>query len=115
MPGVNEYRVVGITELGTTRYSNQDNLFVQWDQSRQINVTAFPVPAQNLLYVASSKQGTCILEILGADGRTFSTIQLQFEGMPLPIDVGLLSEGLFFLRLSFADGEAAQQRFVKAR
>ena len=113
--GFNEYRVLGITEHGYTRYSNEDDLFVQWDQSGQINVTVFPVPARNEIFVASSKQGECTLEVVSTDGRIFSSIPVSFDGMPVSVNVENLAEGVFFVRLNYNDGETTQQRFVKVR
>lgn len=113
--GFNEYRVLGITRQGYTRYSNEDDLFVQWDQSGQINVTVFPVPARNEIFVASSKQGECTLDVVSTDGRVFSSRPVRFDGMPVSVNIDSLTEGVFFVRLNYNDGETTQQRFVKVR
>lgn len=112
--GVNRYRLVGVDIQGRTVYSNYDEVFVQWDQSEPINVSAFPVPARNELQVASSKQGPCTIEIIGPDGRTHSTKEVNFAGLPVRLDISSLSEGVFFLQLRYTDGNEAHQRFVKA-
>ncbi|MBX2926230.1 MAG: hypothetical protein KF852_00215 [Saprospiraceae bacterium] len=111
--GVNEYRIVGVTVKGRPVRSNEDAVYVQWDHSRTVNVTVFPVPTQNLLYVASSKQGPGVVEILGADGRLHLATSVTFSGMPAPIDVSTLQDGVFFVRLRYADGETGQGRMVK--
>jgi hypothetical protein len=112
--GVNEYRIIGVTVKGRPVRSNEDAVYVQWEHSsRNVNMTVFPVPTQNLLYVASSKQGNCVLEILGADGRLYIANPVAFSGMPVPVDVSTLQDGVFFVRLRYTDGETAQGRMVK--
>ncbi|MBL7792683.1 MAG: hypothetical protein JNK77_10190 [Saprospiraceae bacterium] len=111
--GLNEYQVIGVDAQGRIVYSNREEIFVQWNQLEEINVSVFPVPAQQYIQIASSKQGVCTVELISPDGRSLLLKDLTFNGLPETLDISGLPESVIYIDLQYADGGRARQRFVK--
>lgn len=113
-PGVNRYHVVATDAHGLPIFSNVVEVFVQdFDPGSTIALRVFPVPATNLLRVASSKNGACDISVLNPEGRIMKTEPYNLNGAPASIDLSGLSAGVYSVRLRYADGTVVQERFIK--
>ncbi|MEO0873720.1 MAG: SdrD B-like domain-containing protein [Bacteroidota bacterium] len=114
MPGLNTYQTLGVLPTGLIVASNELEIFLA-EEDNQPLVQAFPSPARDELNVTTNRNGPGVIELLSPDGQRVITRQANFNGTPIPVNVGHLRDGVFILRVRFDNGEVAQQRVVKLR
>lgn len=110
--GANDYWIIGVDTQGKPRFSNIATVFVL-TQSRDLSVFAFPVPARDVVYVTANRSGQASIDVVSADGRVQLSSSGRFGSEPVPVSLGNLSEGVYLLRLRFADGETGSVRIAR--
>ncbi len=111
--GIRKYDVLAAKIQGELAFSNIEEVFLMNDEQEQALVYTFPVPATNLLNVLSNQRGEATLDLISSDGRLLLQRQENFRGLPVPIDVSRVEDGVYIVRLRFRDGQVGQQRVVK--
>lgn len=113
--GIRKYDVLAAKLQGELAFSNIEEVFLMNDEQEQALVYTYPVPADNILNVLSNQRGEATLELVGSDGRVLLQRRENFRGLPVPIDVSRVEDGVYIVRLHFRDGQTGQQRVVKMK
>jgi hypothetical protein len=83
----------------------------------QNQVIAYPNPFTRKITVdlaGSGAQGTGVLYLIGADGRTVSASEYDGEQQPLlELDTEKLAAGTYIIRIRRENGSTIQGRFIK--
>jgi hypothetical protein len=76
-------------------------------------ITIYPVPARNEVFV-SGFEGKGELKVMNALGQVMLSKQVETQpGQPVSIAIDALKDGVYFIEITRADGQAIKGRFVK--
>jgi len=109
--GRNFYRVRYFLDQGTEHESNQEEV-VRKSKNRHV---LYPNPAQNQTFIelTHSEQHSAQVELYRADGQLVSAIKVTDQDVRQAIDLSNLQQGIYILKVHFANGDLDVSRLVK--
>ena len=70
---------------------------------------------QIIIRVTVNRRGAAQIELLSPQGRVQRQQDAQFQGVPIRVPLNNLNDGVYLIRVRFADGEVVQRRVVRVR
>jgi len=108
------YQIIGVSTGGQLVASNEATVFRPENQALT-TVYAYPSPARDDLQVTVNRTGRAVIELVSPQGSVDLRQEADFQGAPVPVTLHQLANGVYLVRLRFADGEVVQQRVVRVR
>lgn len=113
---INYYRLKQVDADG--KYSYSAVVSVNFNTTVQTSiVNVFPVPARDVLNLSfkNNMSQNVSVEVMDLFGKSLISTQLvtDKQNAASAVDISSLSEGVYFLALSFSDGSAEKIKFIK--
>ncbi|MBU0765133.1 MAG: T9SS type A sorting domain-containing protein [Bacteroidetes bacterium] len=94
-----------------------DLIYIDYDMITDIGNIAssgfilYPNPAGEALYIVNLPEGTVNMEVIGISGIT--VMAEKTNGDPIRLNTSRLSKGIYFLKLTTADGRIITKKFIR--
>ncbi len=119
--GVHEFSVIVTNKNTEMQCESYDTVFVEIkncnginEPSSENNVTLFPNPVKDVLYLNFYQQATNInyLQIIDFTGQTIINKKIQNKDKPIIIDTKSLKNGIYFIKVIYGDNSYFLKKFI---